>query len=132
MSKSTLYAVNSNDQVLTDGATVNFGNVVRRYGCHCNLSGGNAYVKGCGYYAISVNVTANATAAGTLSMTLYKDGVAIPGAVVSKTVAAGSIYNAALSNVIIRQTCDCEDVITAVISGTGATITNAAITVEKE
>lgn len=132
MGKSTLYAVNSNDQVLAVGDLVNFGNVVRRYGCYTNLSGGNAIVKGSGYYSISANFSILATAGGGLDIVLYKNGVEIPGAASHLTVVAGTYYNTSIADAIIRSTCCCEEVITAKISGIGVTITDASITVEKE
>lgn len=84
MSKSIVYAANTNTQVVEAGNVINFGNVVRKYGCNCNLSVGNVEVRGSGYYDVDTNFTLASTA-GTVTITLYKDGVAIPGATASFT-----------------------------------------------
>lgn len=135
MSRSLAYAANTQDQVIGAGGVINFGNAIRRYGCNCNISGGNATVKGNGYYTLSAAVTLLATAAGTTVITLYKNGVAIPGATASATLVAGNVYQLNTPAAVTRETgCGCADAstITAVVSGTGFTATNAAITVVKE
>lgn len=130
MAKSLLYAANANGQTLGIGGVINFGNVVRRYGRNCDLSGGNAEVSGSGYYSVATNFTYVASASGTGTIALYKDGVAIPGATISGTVAANSTYSLSIP-AIVKQCCDCCSTITAVLSGVAGEFTNAAITVEK-
>lgn len=135
MSRSLAYAANTQDQVIGAGGVINFGTAIRRYGCNCNISGGNATVKGNGYYTLSAAVTLLATAAGTTVITLYKNGVAIPGATASATLVAGNVYQLNIPAAVTRETgCGCADVstITAVVSGTGFTATNVAVTVVKE
>lgn len=128
--KSALYAANTNAQAVAIGGLVNFGTIVRRYGCNCRLEGGNAVVVGSGYYDLDVDLTITAGAAGTAVITLYKDGTPISGATASVTVAANSLYQVSIP-AIVRQVCDCEGVITAVITGVATTVNNAAIAVEK-
>lgn len=137
MSRSLAYAANTQEQVIGAGGVINFGNAIRRYGCNCNISGGNATVKGNGYYTLSAAVTLLATAAGTTVITLYKNGVAIPGATASATLIAGNVYQLNIPAAVTRETgcgCGCADAstITAVVSGTGFTATNVAVTVVKE
>lgn len=135
MSRSLAYAANTQEQVIGAGGVINFGNAIRRYGCNCNISGGNATVKGNGYYTLSAAVTLLATAAGTTVITLYKNGVAIPGATASATLVAGNVYQLNIPAAVTRETgCGCADAatITAVVSGTGFTATNVAMTVVKE
>lgn len=129
MSKSIIYAVNTNNQVLTADSVISFGNIVRRYGCNLDLSGGNVEVKGAGYYNIDTNFTFDA-AAGNATITLYKDGVEIPGAKATITTAASTNYAISIP-AVIRQNCDCTDTITAVISGVGVSVKNASIIVDK-
>lgn len=128
--KSALFAANTNDQTLAIGNVINFGSIVRRFGCNCNLSGGNATIQGSGYYDINTNFTFTASTAGTVIITLYKDGTQIPGAISTTTVVADSIYSINIS-AIVREACCCESTITAVLSGTTGTINNAAIILEK-
>lgn len=131
MSKSVLYAVNSQPQILAIGGIINFGNIVRRYGCNLDLSNGNVVTKGVGYYSFDANLTFEAGATGDAIITFYKDGVAIPGAIATLTVATGDTYQITVP-FMTRVNCCCDSIITAVITGVTATIENAAILVEKE
>lgn len=131
MSKALLYATNQTTQAAAaEGTTANFGSTVRKYGCNAYLAGGNATTRGCGYYAIDASVTFEATGAGTEVLQLYKDGVAIPGASASVTVAAADTVTLEVPTVT-RSLCDCESTITAILSGAAGTITNAAVRVAK-
>lgn len=125
---SLIYAANTNPQAtLATGTTINFGTAIRKCGCKVGISGGNVYVDGPGYYDVDTNVTFIATEVGTATMTLYKDGVAIPGAIQTVTTTAGGASIFSIPT-IIRQACCCETPITAEIVGAGS-ITNAAIMV---
>ena len=131
MSKSVLYAANTSTQAFAaTGTVINFGSIVRRYGDNLALSGGNVVARGCGYYDIDTNITFNG-AAGTVVVQIYKDGVPIPGATTSTTIAAN--VNAQVSiPAIIREVCCNESTITVVISGVAGNVINAAIDVEKK
>ena len=129
--KAALYAANTAAQTVTEAETpVNFGTIVRRYGRVINLSGGDVTVCEAGYYDVDANFTFTATAAGDVIIALYKDGVRIPGAIVTETVAAAGSYSMSIS-AIIRNTCNCESTITARIIGVAGVINNAAIAVER-
>ena len=128
--KSALYAANLNNQTLSSGDTISFGSIVRRFGCNTNLSGGNVVVNGTGYYDIDTNFDFAPTAAGTVTIELYKNGTKIPGAEATWSVAADVNYHISIP-AIIREACWCESVITAIITGADSVVTNAAITVEK-
>lgn len=131
MSRSILYAANLNNQdFVAAGTIINFGNIIRRYGCNLNLSGGNVTIDGAGYYDTDINVTFTA-AAGTVSIQIYKDGVAVPGAEATLTTAATTNYSLTIP-AMIRENCCCESIITVVISGAVGTVSNATIKVEKE
>lgn len=128
--KSLIYASNTGSQSIAVGGNINFGSVVRKTGCNCYMSGGNVIVRGEGYYKIDTNITFTAGASGTATIALYKDGIAIPGAVVSLTATADNIYSVG-STAIIRELCCNESTVTAVVSGIAVTVTNAAIEVNK-
>ena len=130
--KSGLYAVNNNAQALAINGIINFGNVVRRFGCHTNMDGGNVILRGSGYYTVmmKVVVTNASEAAITPTITLYKDGTAYSGALATETIAVGATRTFVIP-CMIRETCDCDSTITAVLTGAAATINNATITVVK-
>lgn len=124
MCKSLLYAVNAISQV---GPNVNFGDVVRRIGSNIQLSGGNPVIVGAGYYKIDSKFVVTLADAGTATITLLEDGVPIPGANATFTVAAGT-YTVSIP-AVVREVCCEKNTITATVS-TG-TIVNASILIEK-
>lgn len=132
MSKSLLYGVNRTQQTVVVGDNVDFGNIVRRYGCNLNMSGGEVVVTGEGYYNIDSSITFVAGAAGIATITLLRDGSIIPGAEASQTVAEGDTITLTVPPSVIRQKCCGESTITAVISGVTGVISNATIRVVKD
>lgn len=132
MSKSLLYGVNRTPQTIVVGDRVNFGTIVRRYGCNLNMSGGEVLVTGEGYYDLDASITFVAGAEGIATITLLKDGSVIPGASASQTVAVGDTITLVTPPSAIREKCGCESTVTAVISGVIGVINNATIRVTKE
>lgn len=130
--KSALYAANTGAQAVSVGGTINLGSIIRRFGKCVTLNGSGITIMEQGYYDVDVSVTAAPTAAGTVIVTLYKDGVAVPGATASATAAAaGNPVNLSLT-ALIRQCCPCSgSTLTLVLTGAAASVTNAAITVER-
>ena len=130
MSKSVLYAANSNAQTTSETCSIiNFGSIVRRYGCGLKLSGGNVIIEDSGYYDIDTNFTVTPSSAGTLIIQLFQDGNAIPGA---KVTLSATVNTVAVSiPAIVREKCCCESTITAMIIGVPTTVNNASILVEK-
>ena len=86
--KSALYtALQTPTAVAVDGV-IPLGSLIRRYGCDISLNGNAVNLSGAGYYDVDVSITVAPTAAGTVTATLVKDGVAIPGATASAAAAA--------------------------------------------
>ena len=78
--KSALYtALQTPTAVAVDGV-IPLGSLIRRYGCDISLNGNAVNLSGAGYYDVDASITVAPTAAGTVTATLIKDGVAIPGA----------------------------------------------------
>ena len=78
--KSALYtAMQTPTAVAVDGV-IPLGSLIRRYGCDITLNGNAVNIVGKGYYDVDTSITVAPTAAGTVTATLYKDGVAVPGA----------------------------------------------------
>lgn len=93
------------------------------------------YIKitdGAGYYDIEANVSVTATAAGSVTATLYKDGAPVQGAVSLATASAvGDIVTLPI-NALVRLNCDCDTAnLTIVISGQAVTSQNLAFVVTK-
>lgn len=130
--KSALYTVNNSLPTVAVNGTIPFGTIIRRFGCNINLSGTGIIMEGTGYYDVEISATVSPTAAGTVTITLLKDGVAVPGAVASETAAAaGNATNLGISTVVRLQCCDSTSTLTLVLTGTEAVINNLATVVEK-
>lgn len=130
MSKSIIYAVNSNSQILGVNQNVNFGNVVRRYGNNLSLAGDRIIENGSGYYEYTASFDLVGNEAGDIVISFYKDGVLIPGAYIILTTAIGDNYTASIS-FVTKETCCKESVITAEVSGAAVEIVNSSIVGEK-
>lgn len=110
----------------------------------------NRYVVGCGtshaagspaivlrkpgYYLVNFNGVLSAASTGTVSAQLYDNGVAVPGATSSATIAtAGDLTNISFSSVIkVLESCACVDNttnLTIVNTGLASTYSNAEISV---
>lgn len=131
---SAIYTVNnSNTTVTTSDETfvqVPLGSVVRRFGRNLTLDGDSIIACGYGYYDCECSLTYTPSAAGTLSVQLYQDGMPIPGATASQIATAGGPVNLGISSLIRNCGCNCNSTISAGINLSG-NITNLAIVVEK-
>ena len=134
MSRSAIYTVNNGSQDVADGGIINLGNVVRRFGNNLQLAGNGIRVAGAGYYELDANVVLTPAAAGTVTVTAYKDNVAIPGA--SATFAVADTDSPVTLPIVgmIRENCPCCDdvsTITFVLSESAATVTSIVVVVDK-
>lgn len=134
MSKSIIYTANTSAQNVAINGVISPGSIIRRYGPNLNLSGQAIQICGAGYYDIDASITLAPTAAGNVTVTAFLDNVAIPGATATETAtAANDIINLNLDGVV-REACTCCEGIsnlTFVLTGTAASVTNVAISVEK-
>lgn len=129
MCKSALYAANTGTQMVAAGGQIDFGRTIRRFGQNLNLSGGSVVMDGSGYYEVTANIAFEAVAAGELNVAVYKDGVQIPGAIVTVPGTADIVYTETLP-AIVRVKCCNESTIT-VVPSEAVSITNAAVIVKK-
>lgn len=131
MSKSAIYVVNNTNPLVTVDSVIPLGSVIRRFGCALALNGNTVTADEVGYYDVAASVTAEPTAAGTVTVSLYNNGVAIPGATASATAAAGDPVNVSFES-LVRVLCHgAPGALTLVLSGAEATLTNVAIVAEK-
>lgn len=86
--KSAIYTVNNSIPTLAANALIPFGSIVRRFGPALDLNGNGIFAEGSGYFDVYVTITATPTAVGPVTIQLYQDGVAVPGAL--KTVYAAT------------------------------------------
>lgn len=130
MSKAAIYTVNQGAVAVAVGGIIPLGSINRRFGCKCNnaldLNGNGITINEAGYYDVNISVTATATAAGNVTVTLLKDGVAVPGATATATAAAsGTVALPILP--LVRQMCGSGSTLTLVLTGTAATVNNVSV-----
>lgn len=131
MSKSAIYTSNISAPTVAAGGIVPLGTTTRRYGCNVRQDGNAITLCGQGYYLLNVSATLTTIAAGTVSLTAQKDGVAIIGATASQTATANGTTNLGIT-AIVRNACGCESsLLSLILGGVGATVNNLAVTVEK-
>ena len=132
MSKSAIYTTNTTAPTIAVDGIIPVGTTTRRYGCNIRQDGNAITLCGQGYYLVNVSATVTPTAAGTVSVTAQKDGVAIVGATGSETVAA--VANAANISItaIVRNACGCDSsILSFILGGVSAVVDNFAVTVYK-
>lgn len=123
--KSAQTAVNDTTQTLTAALTpiAVLGNLVTDTGCSIDTQNGGFLIKSAGLYRFSFDVTYTAGGAGTESLGLYNNGVALPCATSQQTVAEGSVYQTHVETVIyIPACCSATSNIAAQMSGVAATV----------
>ena len=133
MSKSLIQTINQTTQAVAVGGIISPGSVMRRFGCNCRLSGNAIEISGDGYYTIKATVTAQPTAAGTVTVVAQEDGVAIPSAFGSaSTSTAGNPVTIPIVTTI-RKGCNCQGAsnITFVLTEGAGNVTNISVLIEK-
>ena len=116
--------------VAVDGV-IPLGSLIRRYGCDVVLNGNAVNITGAGYYDVDASVTVSPAAAGTVTVTLYKDGVAVPGATASETAAANGTVDLNIPALVRHVCCAAGSALTLVLTGVAATVDNVALRVQR-
>lgn len=132
--KSALYAANENvTSAVPSGNVIPLGTVIRKFGSNIALSGNGILIDGAGYYDVDASVMLTPSAADTVTVQLYKDGVAVPGAKASGFNSGNITLN--IPAIVRLKCCDSASTltlgVTAATSTTTLTIRNVGIVVEK-
>lgn len=133
MSRSLIQTANQSTQNVAENSIIPLGSVQRRYGCNLRLSGNAIEINGAGYYTVDCDVSVSPTAAGPVTVALYKNGVQIPGAIAYDTGTANNPITLSM-NTTIRQGCCCDsaDNLTCVLLEGAGTVLNISTRVVKE
>lgn len=134
--KSALYAAMQTPSAVAVGGVIPLGSLIRRYGCDLSLNGNAVNITGgtqsAGYYDVDASLTVAPAAVGTVTVTLFKDGVAVPGATASATAAAASDALDLNITALVRQVCCAEgSALTLVLTGAAASVDNVALRVQR-
>lgn len=130
MSKSAIYTANAAASTVAVGDLIPLGSTSRRYGCNLRQDGNGITATGAGYYLVTMSATVAPTAAGAVTVTAQKDGVAIIGATATSTAAAGAATDLAFSAIVRNVGCG-SSILSFVLTGAAATVSNFAISVVK-
>lgn len=132
MSKSAIYTTNTTAPTITAGDVIPVGVTARRFGCNIRQDGNTITLCGSGYYKVTAVATVTPPAAGTISLTAQKDGVAVIGATSSATTAAVNETVTLTVSAILRNACGCDSsILSFVLGGSTAVVNNLSVTVEK-
>nr|DAE06073.1 MAG TPA: hypothetical protein [Siphoviridae sp. ctsxw88] len=143
MSKNLGYYTYTGVTEVTAGNTLPLTNTVRQRG-NCirlrnnaivlrSVCGCNGIENAAGYYTVSVNTTLTATAAGTITVSLYQDGSLVQGAVQSATVAAENNIQNFSFTAPVRVFCgQGESTLTVYVNSQNVNTMNVAVEVVKE
>lgn len=133
MSKSLIQTTNQSSQSVAAGSIITLGSVSRRFGCNLRLSGNGIEVEGEGYYEIDSVVSLAPTAAGSVTVALYENGVQIPGAIAYGSVSTANNPITLPIEATIRKGCGCTgaSTITAVLVTGPSTINNISVRITK-
>lgn len=130
--KSLIYTAMQTPTAVAVNGIIPLGTIVRRYGCNCNLNGNGIAINGQGYYDVDVSVEAVPDAAGTVTVQLLKDGVAVPGATAAATVAAvANTVTLAFPATVRLGCCSTGSVLTLLLTGAASTVSNVALRVQR-
>ncbi len=131
MSKSAIYTANTSAQTVAVNDIIPVGTTSRRFGCNIRQDGNTITLTGPGYYLVNASATVAPTAAGTVSVTGQKDGVAVIGATAAATTtAAAESANLSLGFIVRNVSCG-SSILSFVLGGAESTVTNLAVTVTK-
>lgn len=129
---SVLYTASTGPVTVASGGTIPLGSIIRRHGCAIALNGNAIACSDRGYYDVDVSITANPITAGTVTATLYNNGVAVPGATTSGSVSTAANPVALPINAVVRVPC-CSNAATLslILTGNASVVNNVSVTVEK-
>lgn len=130
MSKSAIYTANAVASTVAVGDLIPLGSTSRRYGCNLRQDGNGITATGAGYYLVTMSATVAPTAAGAVTVTAQKDGVAIIGATATSTAAVGAATDLAFSAIVRNIGCG-SSILSFVLTGAAATVSNFAVSVVK-
>lgn len=126
MSKAALFAINTTQQTLTGGGSVDLGNPVHGFGCVCSqraidVTGNNLTLREGGMYGIVFSATVTSSAAGTVTLQVYQDGTAI-GAPQSVAIATADDLASVTVPIGPRVACKASSIISLVATTTAGNV----------
>lgn len=132
MSKSAIYTALTTATAVDVNGTIPLGTTIRRFGCHIVQDGNTITIKGRGYYLVNASVTVAPAAVGSVTVSMFKDGVPVTGATATSSVSTAANPTAIPITAIVRNACDCDSsILSLVLTGQESTVQNVAVDVVK-
>ena len=88
---SLINIITNTEETVASGGSIPLTTITRRTGCALNLNSNSVVISKPGYYILDANVTFEAQAEGTETISVYKNGVLIPGATITLAATGGEI-----------------------------------------
>lgn len=133
--KANIYVANTTPTAVIAGNTLPLGSTpIRRYNqCAVDTAGNSIALKECGYYLVNINATFTVPVAGTVTLQLLNNNVAVPGATASRSVTTDTTEVDTLSfSAIVRVfNGSAPGSLTILNNGVAATFSNIAVNVVK-
>lgn len=139
--KSAIYTTATSPTPITltaaqPSAALPLGTVIRRFGRNIQLSGSGLLIDGEGYYDVDASITITPVTAGNYTVTLFRDGAAIPGATQTIAAAADGPVAFNIPALVRLQCCNSSATLSLVLTTTAAlpatvTVNNVGVVVEK-
>lgn len=134
--KSMLYCINNTSVTIPENSSIPLGMTIRRFGSNIRTDGFGILVQGSGYYGVDASFSITPAAADTITIQLYQDGVAVPGALAIATVAAvDTTINLSFPAVIRLMGCSCSAESSTLefrVTGGDIVLNNGAVKVERQ
>lgn len=126
MSKAALFAINTTQQTLTGGGSVDLGNPVHGFGQVCcqktiDVTGNNLTLRESGMYGIIFNAAVTASAAATVTLQAYQDGSPIGSAQPANIATADDAESVTVA-IGPRVACNANSIITLVATTTAGNV----------
>ena len=133
-------------QDVVENAIVNLGAVYRKYSRRINgvrtfdFDGNDIILQQSGMYHITVTAVASGDEAGVMTLALYENGIAVPGAISSETITTPETelrtfvidyYALVDSTCVLGNTAVLQKAISLVNTGVAGTYTSVVVNVEK-
>lgn len=132
MARSAIYTALTTATSVISGALIPLGQTIRRFGCNIQRDGNAITLRGEGYFLVNISVTAAPAAAGTVTVTLNRDGVPVTGATASNSTSVAANPVALPVTAIVRNPGCCDSSsLSIVLTGQNSTVQNVAFDVVK-
>lgn len=129
--KSAIYTAMQTPIGVAVGGVIPLGSLIRRYGGDIELNGNAVNLTGAGYYDVDASISVAPIAAGTVTVSLHQNGVAVPGASASAALTEGTVSDLSITALVRQVCCAAGSALTLVLTGAASTVSNVALRVQR-